>query len=137
MHVIYKTTIPGMRLCAHAIPLLVLLGTTLWLVGCTTLGAGKVQPVTVSEVVEMSKAGLSAEIMIQKMRDSGTIYRLSASELVRLHEEGVPDEVLNYMQQTYLTAVRRDQELADWNRWALGPDGFWYGAWPYNWWRRR
>jgi hypothetical protein len=125
-----------MRLCARGLSLM-MLAATLWLVGCATLGAQRPQPVTVVEVLQMSKAGVPAEIMIQRMRESGAVYRLSAADLVRLHEEGVPDDVLNYMQQTYLDAVRREQELADWNRWALGPDGYWYGGWGYGWPSRR
>ena len=36
-------------------------------------------------------------------------------QLARLHDQGVADPVINYMQQTYLEAVRREQNLADWN----------------------
>ena len=36
-------------------------------------------------------------------------------QLARLHDQGVADAVINYMQQTYLEAVRREQNLADWN----------------------
>ena len=35
------------------------------------------------------------------------------------------DPVINYMQQTYLEAVRREQSLADWNDWAMWGDHFW------------
>ena len=60
------------------------------------LGVGRQQPapVAVPEVVQMSKEGLPVETILQKMRDSGTIYRLTASQLVRLHEDGVPEAVL-------------------------------------------
>jgi hypothetical protein len=70
-----------------------------------------------------------------KIRDSGTVYRLSASQLASLKNEGVPDAVINYMQQTYLDAVERDQALADWTLWIREGDGFWYGGHPYwSWW---
>src|SRR5437016_3809157 len=36
-------------------------------------------------------------------------------QLARLHDQGVADPVINYMQQTYLEAVRWEQNLADWN----------------------
>jgi hypothetical protein len=93
--------------------------------GCSMLGIGRQQPapVTVPEVVQMSKAGVPVDTLLQKMRDSGTIYRLTASQLVHLHEEGVPNAVLDYMQETYLAAVRRDQALEDWRHWALAVDG--------------
>jgi len=36
-------------------------------------------------------------------------------QLARMHDRGVADAVINDMQQTYLEAVRREQNLADWN----------------------
>lgn len=103
--------------------------------GCSILGIGRQQPapVTVPEVVQMSKAGVAVETLLQKMRDSETTYRLTASQLVDLHEEGVPNAVLDYMQETYLAAVRRDQALEDWRNWTWAGDGYWYGGRPYGW----
>jgi hypothetical protein len=70
------------------------------------------------------------------MRASGAVYRLTAAQLTQLHDQGVSDQVLDYMQQTYLNAVRHDQRLEEWDYWTLGPDGFWYGGpyygWPYS-----
>jgi len=107
----------------------------LWMAGCSTLGIGapKPNPVTVAEVREMSKAGVPAETIIQKIRDSGIVYRLTAAQLARLHDEGVPDKVINYMQQTYLGAMRHNQALMNQNYWALERDGYWYGGLPYGW----
>jgi hypothetical protein len=103
--------------------------------GCSRLGIGRPRPapVAVPEVVQMSQAGVPVETLLQKMRDSETIYRLTASQLVHLHEEGVPNAVLDYMQETYLAAVRRDQALEDWRHWAWAGDGYWYGGRPYGW----
>src|SRR2546427_8106978 len=62
------------------------------------------------------------------MRNSETVYRLTAAQLAELHEQGISDHVIYYMQQTYLDAVRQDQSLADWDYWTAGADGFWYGG---------
>jgi len=107
----------------------------LLMAGCSTLDQGvhRPNPVTIAMVREMSKAGVPAETIIQKMRDSGTVYRLTAAQLARLHDEGVPNKVINYMQQTYLSAVRHNQALADQNYWALESDGYWYGGLPFGW----
>jgi hypothetical protein len=100
--------------------------------GCATLRAERPAPVTVAEVVQMSKAGVPAAQIIQKMRDSGTLYRLKASQLADLRSRGVSDPVINYMQRTYLDAVRRDQAWADWNHWTLNDDGYWYAVAPFG-----
>jgi hypothetical protein len=72
-----------------------------------------IPPVTISEVVQLSKASVPAEIIVKKMHASKTIYRLNAAQLAQLHDQGVADPVLNYMQETYLNAVRREQDRAD------------------------
>ena len=83
-------------------------------------GAGKI-----SEVIQMGKENVAADTIVNKMRESKAVYRLNATGLVRLHDQGVPDPVLNYMQQTYLDAVRREQVQADWNTWEMWRDHFW------------
>jgi hypothetical protein len=81
----------------------------------------------------MSEVGVPSDQIIQQMRASGTTYRLKASQLADLEEEGVPGPVIDYMQSTYLDAVRRDQRYEDWNTWVMGPDGYWYGGCRYGW----
>jgi len=96
--------------------------------GCTFPLSNPRPPVTVPQILEMSEAGVPPDTIVQKMRDSGTVYRLQASQLAKLKERGMPDAVLNYMQQTYLDAVRTDQSRADFNNWAMIGDGDVYGG---------
>ena len=108
---------------------------SLALLGCASVPPPP--PVTVPDVIRISRAGDPPEKIIQRMRDAGMVYRLTGSQFARLHQQGVPDAVLDYMQHTYLEAVRRDQYLQDWNRWWPGPAGYfhggcYYGAWPYG-----
>jgi hypothetical protein len=83
--------------------------------GCATLGVEQsTPPVTVSDVIHMSQQGVPADTILDKMRQSQTVYRLTASQLAQLRAQGVADQVLDYMQQTYRYAVRQDQSLDDW-----------------------
>ncbi len=110
----------------------ILVGITLLaLAGCAT--GPRSQPVTVPQVIEMSEAGVPPDQIIRRMRDSGTTYRLKASQLADLEKEGVPGPVINYMQRTYLDAVRRDQQYRDWDLWVMDRDGYWYGGCPHGW----
>jgi hypothetical protein len=94
--------------------------------GCAALGVNQSeQPVMVSEVIRMSKENVPAEIIVNKMRDSRAVYRLNAAQLAQLHDQGVSDPVLNYMQETYLSAVRREQDRADWSTREMWRDHFW------------
>jgi hypothetical protein len=105
---------------------------------CAGVRGYGVPPVTVPEIVKMSKEGVPAQDIIKKMKKSHTVYRLKADQLAQLKEEGVSGEVLNYMQHTYVESVRRNQQLEDWSYWWPGWDGYWYGGpafgWPYDYW---
>ena len=102
------------------------------LAGCSTPGNKKV-PVTAGEIVQMSKSGTPAADIIAKIRESGTVYPMKASELANLKEQGVSAEVIDYMQQTYLRAIQSNQRLRDdymyegmSSDWSYDP--FWYGS---------
>ncbi|MDP1619714.1 MAG: hypothetical protein Q8M12_01810, partial [bacterium] len=96
----------------HRLPgLLSAASLSLVLAACATVPAPA--PVEVPEVIQLSRAGTPPGQIIQKMRDAGMVYRLKGSQMARLHQDGVSDAVLNYMQHTYVDAVRRDQRLRD------------------------
>jgi hypothetical protein len=117
----------------QSLPWLLLTCMTL-LGGCATLGLEQsTPPVTVSDVIHISQQGVPADTILDHLRQSQTVYRLTASQLAQLRAQGVADQVLDYMQQTYRYAVRQDQSLEDWEYWTLGADGFWYGGPYYGW----
>ncbi|OPY70036.1 MAG: hypothetical protein A4E57_00789 [Syntrophorhabdaceae bacterium PtaU1.Bin034] len=92
--------------------------------GCATT---RPSPLTVSQVVDLSKEGVPSGEIINRMKESRASYPLEASQLARLKEQGVSDPVIDYMQQTYLTEARREQELQDRALWPgyWGPPGPW------------
>ena len=100
--------------------------------GCATFRGPEVPPLTVSQIISAAKEGVPSDTIIARMQASGTVYRLDATQLARLEKEGVPGPVINYMQQTYLDAVRRDTRYRDAQFW--GEDNsFWYGNETYGW----
>lgn len=102
-----------------------LLGLVLTLVGgCAQFGPKRPPAPTLDEVVAQSKAGVPSATIIQRMRESYAVYPLSAADFARLHDQGVADEVLNYMQAVYLEEVRRDEAWR--SRYRYDP---WFGPW--------
>ncbi len=105
---------------------------------CVTTNIYRTPPVTVSDIKQMSKDGVPAKTIISKMRKSRTVYRLKADQLAELQNEGVASDVINYMEQTHLNAIRHNQQLEDLGYWWPGWDGYYYGGpafgWPYNYW---
>lgn len=59
-----------------------------------------------AELVRMSKEGAGAKDLIARIRQSGSRYDLSASEMIALHTQGVSAEVLDYIQAAREQAVR-------------------------------
>jgi hypothetical protein len=100
--------------------------------GCAMYGMQQPKPVTVDQVLQMGRQGMSADEVVRQMKASGTVYRLKASQLAELKAQGVPDAVIDYMQQTYLDAVREDARYDDWRYWTMNDD-YWYGGAPYGW----
>lgn len=84
--------------------LAVLIGTLLTLLGCAS--APRPTAPTTAEIVQMSQRKLPDDIIIERIRASRAVYRLSAAELVKLHDQGVSDAVLNAMQNTQIEEVR-------------------------------
>jgi hypothetical protein len=54
-------------------------------------------PYGVEDVLKLSRAQVSEDVTVNYIRNSGTIYNLSPSDVVYLRNEGVSDRVLNTM----------------------------------------
>jgi hypothetical protein len=103
------------------------------LTGCAHFNQVTPEPITVPQILKMAKEGIPADDMIARMKVSGTVYRLKASQLAKLKEAGVPAKVIDYMQQTYLDAVKNDARYGDLRYWGLEDEFGWYGGVPYGW----
>jgi hypothetical protein len=99
-------------------------------------------PPTVAQVVQMSKDKTDPAAIVKRMQDADAVYRLSASQLAQLREQGVSDVVIDYMQSTWLNAVRREEADRYWmyDMWPpamgfygpglmYGPRGRYYSPW--------
>lgn len=78
---------------------------TIWLAGCyderqVILMRGELVPMTQQDVVQMVKDGAPNSEVIREIRESGTVFRLSTTDIETLKSEGVPEEVINYMLAT-------------------------------------
>jgi hypothetical protein len=94
------------------------------------------QQVSIPDIVQMSKDGLTSKSIISDLRHTHSVYTLKADQLAKLRDEGVQDSVINYMQKTHLDAVRSDQSAADsyygWSGGYYGPYGGFGFGWPYG-----
>jgi hypothetical protein len=69
--------------------------------GCATFTSPR-KPMPITEVVKLSKSGAESPLVIQRIRDSRTTYALRGSDFSKLKANGVPDPVLDYLQQSFV-----------------------------------
>jgi hypothetical protein len=99
----------------------------LLLAGCAgPLAREEVAPVSPEQIVAMARAGETTAAIITRIQQSDTVYSLTASQFVQLSKDGVPDAVLDYMQQTYIKAVERDARREAYSDLWFSRHG-WYG----------
>jgi hypothetical protein len=96
--------------------------------GCATLDAPP--PLSGAEIVELARTGKTAPEIIAELQRTATVLPLNASDIVNLHDAGVPDEVLDYLQRAQIDALLWQQYRN--NSWSdMGA----FGGWTYT--RRR
>lgn len=87
--------------------------------GCASLEP-RPNPLSGAEIVALAREGKSAQQIIEELKRTDTVLPLNASDIVALHESGVPSEVLDHLQRAQIDDIRwRDRNSA-----------FWYG--PFN-----
>ena len=100
--------------------------------GCSSIAGPPPPPLTVPQVIALSQTVDDPEVIIQRIRESRTVYRLTAGQVADLESRGVPRLVAEYMRQTYIDAVQREQIREDWSYWTFD-GGYWYGGCAYGW----
>jgi hypothetical protein len=105
--------------------LLLLLAATTALSGCATLVDGP-PAMTREELVSLAKSGADPKAIIKVLHDRDTVMFLSASEIVALNRDGVPTEVLDYMQAVQMEEIRMREAMFS----SMHYGRYWRDHWP-------
>ena len=62
------------------------------------------QPLSIADVKAMARAGVSDDVIISQIQGSHTVFNLSAADIIDLHNSGVSDKVVSFMQSTQTSA---------------------------------
>jgi len=110
------------------------------LTGCAGMNEPPREPLTLEALVALAKEGKDAATIIQAIQASATFYDVTASQYAKLSRDGVPDAVIDFMQQGQLKmAERHGRREAMQDAWFYGR-GYWgygYSGWaprPYGVW---
>lgn len=79
------------------------------------------EPLRVADVKELARAGVSDELIISQIRNSRTIYHLSTAEIIGLKDEGVSENIIDFMINTQ-TQTPSEQYAAEPTRTAQIPE---------------
>lgn len=99
--------------------------------GCTVLSPQYPPEVTVDQVIQMSKSGISPEEIISKIDESHTVYYLKSEDVVRLKQEGVAGHVIDYMLMTEKKTIEAS-ERAKWRSYYSPRYDSWYYPYYYR-----
>ncbi len=58
------------------------------------------QPLTVQDVEELSRAGISDDLIINQIRNSRTVYHLTTTDIIAMKNSGVSERVIDFMINT-------------------------------------
>lgn len=67
------------------------------LIGCHRYYLRDPEPLTAEQVIELSQQGLPATDIIQRIRESRTVYDMNFEDALKLKEQGVDPKVIDYM----------------------------------------
>ena len=81
------------------------------LLGCSMLKGRKSVPMALEDVVRLSQEGESSEAIIEKLKESKTAFLLKSDQVIKLKEQGVDSEVIDYMIVSY---VQRETRNTKW-----------------------
>ena len=94
-------TSPGLFLTAIIAAMLVLAARNVPAQDSTTTSAAQTAPVQlsygVSQIIQLSKAKVNDDTIVNYIRNSGSSYGMDASQIVYLKQQGVSDAVINTM----------------------------------------
>lgn len=109
---------------------LCVIGAAMSLSACATMNGPEVQPLSLDQIVALAKQGKDAPAIINEIKITHTNYDIAASQYAKLSRDGVPDAVLDYMQQGQLKmAERQGRREAREDLWLYGRGWGWgYGG---------
>jgi len=103
--------------------------------GCANLDGPEREPMTLEKLVALAKEGKDAQAVILEIQTSRTVFDVTASQYAKLSRDGVPDAVIDFMQNGQLKmAERQGRRDAMQDAWFYGR-GYW--GWGYSTWAPR
>ena len=121
----------SLRVCnaSNNLKTIAVIATMLVLAGCASMNPPERQPIALEQIVALAKEGKDAVSIIQMIKESRTTYDVMASQYAKLSRDGVPDQVLDFMQFGQLMSAERQGRRNAYNDlWYSSGAGWGYGG---------
>jgi len=96
--------------------------------GCVTVR--RVEPLTITGVITLAKAGATDAEIIQRLDQSDSVFRLTTADVLKLKEAGVSEPVIDHMLGTYARWTA-DRERRYYYSWEPYPHPLFWGPPPH------
>ena len=93
---------------------LLVVAAALLVCGCAGLGK-RPPPLTSGEIVQLAQSGVPAAKIIERLQATDSVIFLSASDILELNRQGVPAEVLDWLQREQVRELRRRDAFDYWS----------------------
>jgi len=101
--------------------------------GCSSLMVYNERAISLDDVINLSKAKVSSDAIIGHIDATHSRFKLSSDDIVRLKNEGVADDVIEYMIETDMTPerYRRDYSYSPYDYWEHYFNSYYYPIYDY------
>lgn len=97
----------------------------LMITGCSVFVTVNERAMTIDDIINLTKAEANSDIIIRQMEATNSRFELEADDIVRLKNEGVEDDIIEYMIETDFTP-----EAFSWE-YGYRPYDYWYYHYDY------
>ena len=106
----------------------------LMITGCSAFVIVNERAMSIDDVINLTKAEASSDVIIRQIEATNSRFELEADDIVRLKNEGVEDDVIEFMIETGYTPqrMRRDYNYAPYDYWNNYYNKFYYPYYDYN-----
>ena len=99
----------------------------------TPAAATRPAVLTVPQLSSRVQMGEAINVLYGEMQISGTVYRMTPTQVSNLRAAGMPVAILSFMELTYQHAIQKNPDLAKSDDKWTQIDGYWYGGLPFGW----
>jgi len=105
----------------------------LMITGCSAFVIVNERAMSIDDVINLTKAEASSDVIIRQIEATNSRFELEADDIVRLKNEGVEDDVIEFMIETGYTPQRmkRDYNYAPYDYWYNYYNRFYYPYYDY------